>query len=152
MSKIKYAIFLMFLTTVLTSTAQILYKFGINNVTDIASLPFTSRSMTIERLNPGFFMGTTHISYIAVALILTGLLLYAIGAVVMITALKHGEVSVLYPIIATSYIWVSIGSSVFFDEVMNLWKWAGVFAIVMGVFVISYGSKNKEAIAYTEGL
>ena len=70
----------------------------------------------------------------------------------MIKALKHGEVSMLYPIIATSYIWVSIGSSIFFNEIINIWKWAGVFLIVVGVIVISYGSKPEESIIYTEGV
>lgn len=127
MEKKNFAIFLMFLTTILTSSAQILYKFGI-------------RTLEFNLL-----------SIITNWQIIFGLILYAVGAVVMITALKHGEVSVLYPIIATSYIWVSIGSSVFFDELMNLWKWAGVFFIVMGVVIISYGSKDG-AIAYTEGV
>ena len=127
-TKTDYAIFLMFLTTVLTSTAQILYKFGVSR------LEFNI------------------ISIITNWQIILGLTLYAIGAAVMITALKHGEVSVLYPIIATSYIWVSIGSSVFFDEIMNIWKWLGIFFIVMGVIVISYGSKKEESITYTEAI
>ncbi|MBW2992358.1 hypothetical protein KY345_04035 [Candidatus Woesearchaeota archaeon] len=127
MNSRNYAIFLMFLTTVLTSTAQIMYKFGIGR------LEFNILSIITN----------WHI--------ILGIALYAIGAVIMITALRYGEVSVLYPIVATSYIWVSIGSSVFFDEIMNLWKWSGVFFIVMGVIVISYGSKDG-AIAYTEGV
>ena len=128
MDKKNYAIFLMFLTTILTSSAQIIYKFGIDN------LEFNLLSILSNWQ------------------IMLGLFLYGIGAVMMITALKHGEVSILYPIIATSYIWVSIGSSMFFSELMNLWKWLGIFAIIMGVFVISYGSGKEEAIAYTEGI
>jgi len=128
MDKKNYAIFLMFLTTILTSSAQIIYKFGIDN------LEFNLLSILSNWQ------------------IMLGLFLYGIGAVMMITALKHGEVSILYPIIATSYIWVSIGSSMFFSELMNLWKWLGIFAIIMGVFVISYGSGKEEAIAYTEGM
>jgi len=128
MNKKNYAIFLMFITTILTSTAQILYKFGI---------PDLSFNL---------------ISIITNWQILLGLFIYAVGAVIMIKALKHGEVSMLYPIIATSYIWVSIGSSIFFNEIINIWKWAGVFLIVVGVIVISYGSKPEESIIYTEGV
>lgn len=128
MNKKSYAIFLMFFTTILTSSAQILYKFGI---------PYLSFNL---------------MSLITNWQIILGMVLYVLGAVIMITALKHGDVSTLYPIVATSYIWVSIGSSLFFNELMNLWKWAGVFVIMCGIVLISYGSKSKESIAYTEGV
>lgn len=128
MDKHNYAVFLMFFTTILTSSAQIFYKSGVEKV------PFNLILMITNWQ------------------IILGVMLYVIGGVVMVTALKHGDVSTLYPIIATSYIWVSIGSSMFFNEIMNLWKWAGVFVIFFGVVLISYGSKSKESIAYTEGV
>ena len=128
MDKKSLAIVAMFLVTLLTSSAQLLYKLGISN------LSFSVMSIITNWQ------------------ILFGLVLYAIGAVIMIKALKYGDVSMLYPIIATSYIWVSIGSSVFFDEVMNAWKLFGVFVIMLGVTIISYGSKKEESIAYTGGL
>jgi drug/metabolite transporter (DMT)-like permease len=128
MEKKNLAIIAMFLTTILTSTAQILYKFGVGNLSfDL-------------------------ISVITNWQIILGLALYGIGAAVMIKSLKYGNVSTLYPIIATSYIWVSIGSSVFFGEMMNLLKWVGVAVIVLGVSIISYGSKNEEIAAPIEGI
>lgn len=126
MDKKNFAIILVLLTTILTSSAQFLYKFGIDR------LQFNLISI-ITNWN-----------------ILLGLLLYAFGAVIMITAFKYGEVSALYPIIATSYIWVSIGSSILFNESMNIWKWLGVLIICIGVIFISLGSKSKESLAYNE--
>ncbi len=123
-----WAIGLMILTTIFTSTAQVFYKLGadklqFNLVSIITNLP-----------------------------LITGMALYIIGAVIMITAFKGGEVSVLYPIIATSYIWVSLLSSYFFNETINLFRWVGIFIIIAGIISISLGSKEKETIKYTEAI
>lgn len=121
-----YAIGLMVLTTLFTSFAQVFYKMGASKL-----------SFNIIEL-------ITNIPLIA------GMVLYLFGAVIMIIALKGGEVSVLYPIIATSYIWVSLLSVYFFNESMNLFKWIGVFIIISGVMFISLGSKEKEVVGYTD--
>jgi uncharacterized membrane protein len=71
-----------------------------------------------------------------------GLVLYAIGGILLILSFRGGEVSVLYPIIATSYIWVSFLSIYFLNELMNLFKWLGVFTIVAGIVLIGHGSKK----------
>jgi len=75
-----------------------------------------------------------------------GLALYAVGAGIMIIALRGGELSVLYPIIATSYIWVGILSHFFFGEDLNFFRWSGIFLIVIGIACIGFGSNRAEAI------
>lgn len=75
--------------------------------------------------------------------LMAGLLLYLIGAGLLIIALKYGELSVLYPVFATSYIWVSLLSPRFFaTDYMNLYKWVGIFIIISGVYLIGRGAKN----------
>src|SRR3989344_1967119 len=118
-----WAILLILLTTFLTSSAQILYKLS------IPSLTFSIRGI----LTNYYLIG--------------GLVLYGIGAILMIISFRGGEVSVLYPIIATSYIWVSLLSMRFLGEKMNTFKWIGVFIIVAGIISISYGSKEKVPVA-----
>ena len=71
-----------------------------------------------------------------------GLLLYAVGGTILILSFRGGEVSVLYPIIATSYIWVSFLSIYFLGEAMNIFKWIGVFTIISGIVLIGYGSRS----------
>jgi undecaprenyl phosphate-alpha-L-ara4N flippase subunit ArnE len=117
-----WAIGLMILTTLLTSTAQLFYKKGAEN------LEFNI------------------ISIITNYPLITGLFLYMVGAVLMITAFKGGELSVLYPIIATSYIWVGLFSFIIFHESLNTLRWLGILAIFFGVIFISIGSKDKEII------
>lgn len=106
--------------TLLTSTAQIFYKFG------AAKLSFNI------------------IELITNYELLMGMVLYAVGGILIILSFRGGEVSVLYPIVATSYIWVSFLSIYFLNESMNLYKWLGVFTIVAGVALIGYGSKKAD--------
>lgn len=113
-----WSIILMSLTTLLISFAQVLYKMGANNLTSF-----------------NIYSIITNYALIA------GILVYGIAAVLMVIAFKGGEVSVLYPIIAFSYIWVSLMSITFFREPMNLFKWFGVCLIVLGVCVINYKVK-----------
>jgi undecaprenyl phosphate-alpha-L-ara4N flippase subunit ArnE len=70
----------------------------------------------------------------------------------MITAFKGGDVSVLYPIVATSYIWVSLLSMYFFNENLNLFRWVGISVILTGIIFISIGSRERDIVKYTEGV
>jgi uncharacterized membrane protein len=69
-----------------------------------------------------------------------GFLFYALGTVLFIPALKGGELSVLYPLVATTYIWVSLWSMKFLKESMNKQKWIGVLLVVIGVVFIGLGA------------
>jgi len=69
-----------------------------------------------------------------------GILFYAAGTILFIPALKGGELSVLYPLVSTSYIWVCLLSMKFLKEKMNALKWIGITIIIMGVIFIGFGS------------
>jgi drug/metabolite transporter (DMT)-like permease len=105
--------------TLLTSTAQVFWKFGADK------LEFNLLSI-ITNVN-----------------LLMGILLYAVGGVLLIISFRGGEVSVLYPIIATSYIWVSFLSIYFLNETLNIFRWLGVFTIIAGIALIGYGSTRQ---------
>jgi len=72
--------------------------------------------------------------------IILGLCFYGIGTVLFIPALKGGDLSVLYPLVATSYIWVSLWSIYLLKENMNKWKWAGIALIIIGTALIGLGT------------
>jgi drug/metabolite transporter (DMT)-like permease len=74
--------------------------------------------------------------------LLGGMLLYGVGAVLMVAALRHGELSVLYPLISLSYVWVAILSVMIFGEIMNPYKVAGICVIMAGVGVLGMGSQK----------
>ena len=113
-----WAALLVLFTTLLTSSAQLLWKKG------SATLSFDILSIVTNYY------------------LLGGILLYIIVGTLIIIAFRGGEVSVLYPIIATSYIWVSFLSIFFLGEVMNILKWIGIFSIISGIALIGFGSRD----------
>ena len=114
-----WSILLVLFTTLLTSSAQILWKKG------SATLAFNVLSVLTNYY------------------ILGGIFLYIVGGALLILSFRGGEVSVLYPIIATSYILVSLLSVKFLGEVMNIFRWSGVITIIAGIALIGYGSKDN---------
>jgi drug/metabolite transporter (DMT)-like permease len=72
--------------------------------------------------------------------LIAGLAVYGIGAMVMIVALQHGELSVLYPLISLNYVWVAIIAVLLFNESMNPWKIAGIVVIMAGVGILGKGA------------
>ena len=72
--------------------------------------------------------------------LLTAVFLYGISTVIFIPALKYGELSVLYPLVATTYIWVAFLSTRYLGEKINKWKWLGILFILIGVSLIGMGT------------
>ena len=72
--------------------------------------------------------------------LIKGISLYVFSSVFFIIVLRGGELSVLYPLVSLSYVWVCLFSIKFLGEKMNNWKWAGVAFILVGVTLIGLGS------------
>ena len=69
--------------------------------------------------------------------LILGLGFYGISAILFVLALRFGEVSTLYPLIATSYIWVLLIAGIFLKEDVGILKVLGIFSIILGVILIS---------------
>lgn len=93
---------------------------------------FVKKGSEKKLLSISSFLANHHLQF--------GLALYAVGTILFIPALKGGDLSVLYPIVATTYIWVNLWSVKFLGEKMNPYKWIGVFLILIGVAFIGLGS------------
>ena len=119
MNKVYKSIILILFCTLFTSIAQIFYKLGADR------LVFT----------PMGIITNYHIGI--------GLGLYAIGAAILIKALKGADLSILYPIISTSYIWVTILSVWIFKETINVYKIVGIAIIIGGIIAMGFGSKDN---------
>jgi drug/metabolite transporter (DMT)-like permease len=116
----KSAILIMILCTFFASTAHLLLKSG------------------AVKINAGEWM-----SYLNLQLLL-GLVFLGIGAILMVLAFKHGELSILFPILSTGYIWVSLLSPIFFpNDSMNIWKWVGVILILLAVSFLGISVSKK---------
>lgn len=68
-----------------------------------------------------------------------GFVLYVLSAALFVYALQGGELSVLYPLVSLTYVWVCFLSTRFLGERMDAVKWAGVVFIVAGVALIGVG-------------
>jgi drug/metabolite transporter (DMT)-like permease len=62
---------------------------------------------------------------------------YCVSTVLYVYALNKENLSILYPIVATSYIWTLMFSKIFLKEQVGLTSWAGVFFILLGVTLIA---------------
>jgi len=69
-----------------------------------------------------------------------GITLYALGTIMFIPALKGGDLSILYPFVSVTYVWVALLSVRFLGEKMNKFKWIGIALIILGVSFIGIGS------------
>ena len=72
--------------------------------------------------------------------LISGFLLYGVSTVLFILALRGGELSILYPTVATVYAWIALFSIKFLNEKMNKWKILGIALIIIGVTLIGLGS------------
>jgi drug/metabolite transporter (DMT)-like permease len=106
--------------TVLAATAQVLFKFGTVRLGQHPSI----------------------IGLLTNYPLIGGLALYGVGSAMMVIALRHGELSFLYPLISLSYVWVAILSVLIFQESMNPYKIAGIAVIITGVAVMGNGARK----------
>lgn len=118
-----WAIGLVILGTLIGSWGPILFKKG--------SKTFTMDPRKIFK-NPLILLTNYYV--------IGGCVLYAISAFIFIPALRGGELSVLYPLVSLTYVWVALLSMKLLGERMNPTKWAGILFIIIGVSLIGIGS------------
>jgi multidrug transporter EmrE-like cation transporter len=105
--------------TVLGAAAQIFMKLGANHLA-----------------RPGLLGMATNLP------LLSGLVLYGLSTVLLVMALKDGELSLLYPVIALTYVWVTVLSLVLLHDKPDPYKLTGIAIIVIGVSVLGRGGKK----------
>jgi multidrug transporter EmrE-like cation transporter len=92
-------------------------------------------------------IGMTHFTPDVMAIItnvplIAGYALYGINTLMLVLALREGELSMLYPIIALTYVWVTLLSYTLLGEPVNIFKNVGITTIVIGVAVLGRGKKK----------
>jgi multidrug transporter EmrE-like cation transporter len=74
--------------------------------------------------------------------LIIGYAIYGVNTLLMVLALKDGEMSMLYPIIALTYVWTTLLSYTVLGEPSNLYKNVGIITIVIGVAVMGRGNRK----------
>lgn len=70
-----------------------------------------------------------------------GVALFLGSSVFYLLGLKHGEVSVLYPMVSLANVWTLFWSRIFFKEPVTHAKTLGLLLILVGVFFIGLGAE-----------
>lgn len=110
---------LVFCCTLLGAAAQVLMKTGAN-----------------QMVQPGLLGMITNLP------LMGGYCLYGLSTLLLVLALRDGELSLLYPVIALTYVWVTILSFLIFHDAINPWKLLGIALIVIGVGVLGKGGRR----------
>ncbi|MBI2145836.1 hypothetical protein HYU22_00670 [Candidatus Woesearchaeota archaeon] len=114
----KTGIILIILCTLFTASGQILFKYGSEDF-----------SFEIIRLLTNYHL-------------LLGFVLYGMGAALLVLALKFGNLSVIYPFVSLTFIWVMFISAFIFGEVINSFKINAVILVIFGIVLIAGGSNG----------
>ena len=70
---------------------------------------------------------------------LIGSSMHLLSGLIFLVALRFNEVSILYPLSATSYALVAIMSRKYLDEKVGKFNWYGIVLITIGVILIGMG-------------
>lgn len=120
--------------TVLGAAAQMLIKNGIANMPPLLD---PAAGNLLVQLPPVILRLAANLPLVG------GLGLYGLSTALLVLALRYGELSVLYPIIALTYVWVSILSVFILGETMNPYKMIGLAVIVLGVTVLGRTERKQ---------
>lgn len=77
-------------------------------------------------------------------LIFLGFSLYGLGSLLMIYSFKYGELSILYPVMGTSYIFALIVARIVLNESITISKILGIFLILLGISFIGKGETQND--------
>lgn len=116
MEKKKLAIILVVIFTLFTAFGQLLWKLSTKDL---------ALSIKGTILNP---------------FLVLGFIVYAIGSVIFIFALKKGDLSMVFPFISLSFIWVALLSIFFLNEAITITNWIGIILVIFGVSFVARGS------------
>jgi multidrug transporter EmrE-like cation transporter len=87
-------------------------------------------------------MVETLVGMFTTRLLFEGYCLYGLSAVLLVLALRQGELSLLYPVFTLTYVWVTVLSMIIFHDSMNAYKVAGISIIIGGVAVLGRASRQ----------
>jgi drug/metabolite transporter (DMT)-like permease len=113
-----HSVLLVFFCTLIGAAAQVFFKLG---------------ATAIQRPTP--------LQILTSPALLVGYSLYAVSTGLLILALRRGQLSLLYPVIALTYVWVTVLSMLIFSETLNVYKAVGLAVVIAGVAIIGRSAR-----------
>ncbi len=99
-------------------------------IISLAQLSFKRSIKRIDRINDLFAL-VMNKGFMA------GLFAYAIGLVLYLKALSGADLSLVYPVFASTFIFVAILSTILLKENLNWKRMAGIMLIFIGIVVVA---------------
>jgi len=130
--KLTFAVLAMIIMTdIIESFAELFWKKGTLS-TGIDDITFSNVFSFMGRLlgSSGFLIGAG---------------LYVVNFFLWVSVLSKVDLSVAFPTGSTSYIIVTLLSMVFLGEQISLYRWGGIFLIIIGIWFISRSTRHGEA-------
>ena len=70
-----------------------------------------------------------------------GISTFLMSSLLYLKGIKHGELTVLYPMVSLGYVFTLFWSRLFFREPLTRGKFAGLALIVTGIVLLAYGNR-----------
>jgi drug/metabolite transporter (DMT)-like permease len=70
-----------------------------------------------------------------------GVVFFMGSSLLYLKGIKHGELTVLYPMVSLGYVWTLLWSRLFFGEPFTRGKFAGLGMILAGIFALAFGNR-----------
>lgn len=67
---------------------------------------------------------------------------YLVSTAFFLAGLKNGELSILFPMVSTGYIWTMVWSRIFFKEPFTRGKFLGLALILGGCVLLGLGTRH----------
>jgi multidrug transporter EmrE-like cation transporter len=115
----RQSLLLVFLCTLSGAAAQVFIKLGADKMTHFSLLQM------LRNIN-----------------LLIGYSMYGVNTFMLALALRKAPLSVLYPVISLTYVWVTILSVLIFKESVNGFKMSGLAAVIAGVAVLGLDGRK----------
>lgn len=80
----------------------------------------------------------------SIIMVFCGLVFYGCGALVMILALRYGELSTLHPMMSAGYILSLFLGALILNEQITVLRGAGVAVIILGLVLLSRSEVKNE--------
>jgi drug/metabolite transporter (DMT)-like permease len=70
-----------------------------------------------------------------------GVTFFVASSLLYLKGIKHGELTILYPMISLGYVWTLLWSRIFFHEPFTRNKFLGLGLIVTGIVFLALGTR-----------
>jgi multidrug transporter EmrE-like cation transporter len=115
------AFIIVFSSVFLSAVAQLSFKYGVSSV-DLEQYS--------NLFYKAWFLFTS-------PFVILGLALYGVGTILWLFALKQLDLSLAYPFVGMSFLFVLVFSIIFLQEPFSLNRLAGTVGIIFGIIILS---------------